>query len=62
MPSDTTPKDEAITAARELLAYLDRYSGHTADWPVRITVDNARDRTRLSKLLNTLKMKLEMLP
>jgi hypothetical protein len=62
MPNSLTPHEDVAVAATKLLDYLQRNTGSTADWPIRIIVDNARDQQRLSDLLNNLKTKLELLP
>jgi hypothetical protein len=62
MPSRISPHEEVAVAANLLMDFLQRNTGSTADWPIRIMVDNTRDQQRLSDLLNNLKKKLELLP
>ena len=46
-------------AAKELHDFLWNHTGGTADWPIRITVDDEQVKARLETLLNNLKRALE---
>ena len=43
-----------VDAADKLNGYLEKYSGHTDDYPVKIAVDNETDREELTGLFRTL--------
>lgn len=54
----TTPPQSVHEAAKELHDFLWDHTGGTADWPIRITVDDEHVKVRLETLLDNLRKAL----